>query len=95
MDDCVAGRFARGEGEGVLLPHRPRDVEEAGDDEEQDGQRERELDEGLASLVAVEDAPEEVQTNLRIFVVRSSRNVFGTNGQLTMVRAVYWTRTCA
>ena len=51
VHDRVASAFARGVGEGVLLPRRSRDVEEAGDDQEHEGKDQGELDQRLTRLI--------------------------------------------
>src|SRR5437773_8217936 len=63
VHDRVARAFARGVRERVLLPHRAGDVEEAGDDEEHQWEKQRELDERLSALVfaVAEEANEAAQ----------------------------------
>src|SRR5438034_849134 len=50
VNDRVPSSLARRVREGVLLPDRARDVEDAGDNQQYDRQHERELDHRLAAL---------------------------------------------
>ena len=76
--------FARGIGEGVLLPHGAREIEDSGHDEEEEGQDQRELDDRLRR-VALGEKAEGPHLKTRTIVVRSKFATLGMSGQAAIV----------